>query len=350
MIQTQTHALLAQPVALAAGQGFFRLPALLLAALLFWALAGCASMSSALFHLPAAATATSSAAGLTVREYPLVEQSKDNPTHLGFQDHVQRAVRSQPAWIAAGESDLLANPNSALAPFGFRLESAAEPPFSGYALSYQDTLLRADIARIWPVTVKLGPQGTAQDFLLPFETLAGEKLYASAAGVQPWPGQDGDSTAPVYFGEQIAYAETSGGLVSVYAGPSLLYAMPEQDAAPAPAGSEGSLHAWESGASHWALELDGQVILDGRDLNAAHQYEQVFDFRVLDGEPLYFYVKDGLTHMHYAGGSLPYVYDQVIFHPSGPLQAFNPGSAGSLVWFYALRDGLWYYVEAGRPN
>ena len=26
---------------------------------------------------------------------------------------------------------------------------------------------------------------------------------------------------------------------------------------------------------------------------------------------------------------------------------FNVGGNGTMVWFHALRDGMWYYVEAG---
>jgi hypothetical protein len=29
----------------------------------------------------------------------------------------------------------------------------------------------------------------------------------------------------------------------------------------------------------------------------------------------------------------------------GETSIFNPGSDGHIAWFYALRDGLWYYVE-----
>jgi hypothetical protein len=198
--------------------------------------------------------------------------------------------------------------------------------------------------------MKPAAAGGSRDFLLPFLTLSGEKLVASADGVRPWPGSAGDQarTAPVYYGDQIAYAQTGDGQVSVYAGPSLLYAASGAHGPQAETGTR-NLHTWgsEGPVRHWALEIDGRVVIDGVDINAEHGYEKVFDFRVIDGQPFFFFTQDGITRMHYAGRDLPYRYDAVVHDQQGELQPLNPGSTGRLVWFYALRDGLWHYVEAG---
>jgi hypothetical protein len=299
---------------------------------------------------------SSGAGALEVREYPLVEQSKDNPTHLDFQQHVTAAVAAQrDGWRFPGREEAVSAPNHALQPFGFRLEANSAPPFSGYTLYHHETALHSDIAQFWPVSVRRDASLRSTDFLLPFLTLSGEKLVASAAGIHAWPaqaeaGNGVDSSPPAYYGDQIAYAQTGGGVVSVYAGPSLLYAGSEPDTAQsAQSGSPRALHTWGSAETtkHWALELDQRVLVDGQDLAQAQAVDRAYEFHLLDGQPLYFFDKDGLTRMHYAGSDLPYSYDQIIYQNTGDLAVFNPGSTGRVLWYYALRDGLWYYVEAG---
>jgi dipeptidyl aminopeptidase/acylaminoacyl peptidase len=89
------------------------------------------------------------------------------------------------------------------------------------------------------------------------------------------------------------------------------------------------------------------VVIDGVDLAKQMGAARVYELHVLDGRPIYFYERDGITRMNFDGRDLPYRYDQVVSGNSGELSVFNPGASGRMVWFYALRDGTWYYVEAG---
>ena len=77
-----------------------------------------------------------------------------------------------------------------------------------------------------------------------------------------------------------------------------------------------------------------------------------FGYQILNGEPFYFYVSSdvlpGRIHMHYAGSDLSHSYDRVVHEQQGSTEIFNPGGNGRIAWFYALRDGLWYYVEVGQ--
>lgn len=325
---------------------------------LLWMLAGCAQPSSVPALIPSTGGAAASSPGLSggaveVREYALVEQSKDNPTHLAFQERVPAAVAAQRGgWALPGLEEALAQPNRALADFGFRLQANQSPPFGGYTLYHHGAALQSDIAGFWQVSLKYDPDLESRDFLLPFVTLAGEKLVASASGIYPWNARTGaESSALTYYGEAVAYAQSTGGKASVYAGPSLLYPESEPQANNPRAPSDGAraLITWggPQANQHWALEQDGRVVVDGEDLAARHQAERVYEFRVLDGRPLYFYDKDGLTFMNFDGRDLHYNYDQVVYQNSGDLSVFNPGASGRVMWFYALRDGLWYYVEAG---
>lgn len=319
------------------------------------ALAGCAPAPVQAADPAALIAVTGPAAGeLEVREYALVEQSQDSPTHPGFQQHVQAAVAAERSgWRFPVFEDRLAAPNRALEAFGFRLEENQAPPFSGYTLYHQQSALQADIASFWPVSVRQDAAQRSVDFLLPFVTHAGEKLVASVSGIHAWPaqaaeGQPVELSAPTFYGDQVAYAQTSGGVLSVYAGPSLLYSS-DEPAQPVGPQSARTLHTWGSPPQrHWALELERHIVMDGQDLALARSADRAYQFHLLDGHPLYFYDKDGLTHLNYAGDDLPYHYDQVVRQNTGDLAVFNPGTSGGVLWFYALRDGLWYYVEIGR--
>ncbi len=66
------------------------------------------------------------------------------------------------------------------------------------------------------------------------------------------------------------------------------------------------------------------------------------------GQPFFIYLDNGEARIEYAGSTFPNSYDAIVTGKQGALAIFNPGSNGRMVWFYALRDGLWYYVEAGN--
>lgn len=295
-------------------------PVPFLAICLILVLAGCAPASSALAGVPVTGSAAAdddadggaapavihSNAPLAVHEYALVEQSADNPTYLGFQERVPQAVALQRAgWGFSRGSDTLAEHNRALEPFGFHLETSASAPFSGYTLYHHETPVQHEIARFWPVSL----EQAGADFALPFVTHSGEALVASSGGVQHWSGQAQDGIQG-----RLAYTQTQESQVSLYTGVSAYAGAAE------PAG------------------VDPQ----------AAGYDTVFGEQVIDGQPLYFFTHGGYTRVNFNGKDLPYVYDQVLHENSGELAVYNPGSTGRVAWFYALRDGLWYYVEVGK--
>lgn len=310
---------------------------------------GCAAPPSALFLLPVTGTSNT----FQVHEYAIAEQSKDNPNHLEFQQRVQAEVTAQQAgWHFPSPQDAIKGPNEILNAFGYALETNPSPPFSGYALYHENHLIQRDIANFWPVSISNGME--ERNFLFSFETMNGEKLVANADGIHPWPNNTGNTTRqpesrtpPVYLGNQVAYAESAGGEVSVYAGSGLLYS------ANAGMGKQAqSLQSWTdaSGSQHWGLEVDRHLVIDGIDLNQTHGYDAIFNWQLIDGQPFYFYQKNGAVHLNYAGQDLPYNYDQIVHENTGELTIYNPGSTDHIIWFYALRDGLWYYVEAGLFN
>jgi hypothetical protein len=106
--------------------------------------------------------------------------------------------------------------------------------------------------------------------------------------------------------------------------------------------------SWEG---RWVLEVAGQVVVEGKSLNQQMDYGEIFGWRLLGGEPFYFFEKDGKIGISYAGQPPPVHYEEVIHYQCCEPAAFNLQGNDSMVWFHALRDGTWYYVESGsyRP-
>jgi hypothetical protein len=297
-----------------------------LAVVLCLLLMGCAVPNSDPFTSSIVPVSGKDSGSFQVHEYALVEQSTDNPNHVEFQERAPAAVAAQSiGWPFTRLEDAVQATNQALASFGYRLAANPSPPFSGYALYHNQTLVQRDIARFWPVSLqKANDDNGKSDFLLSFETLNGEKLVASTDGIRPWSGQDQSvgSTPPVYFGDQIVYAESVGSEI----------------------GFSGNL----SDSEIQSLQtLDDDMNVNAHDLNLLEGYDSAFGWQEIAGQPFYFFNRGDLIHLNYAGRDLPYTYDQVVHNNSGKLAIFNPGGTLHIAWFYALRDGVWYYVEAG---
>jgi hypothetical protein len=106
------------------------------------------------------------------------------------------------------------------------------------------------------------------------------------------------------------------------------------------------LHAWNGS---WVLEVNGTLIVDGVNWNQKElAADEIFGFQMLDGQPFFFFVRDGVTGLWYAGEELPVRYAEVIHYRCCEPAMFNQGGNERMVWFYARRDGMWYYTELGK--
>ncbi|MCL4561827.1 MAG: hypothetical protein M1281_14620 [Chloroflexi bacterium] len=114
-----------------------------------------------------------------------------------------------------------------------------------------------------------------------------------------------------------------------------------------PFGASSHIYRLGSYDGHWILEVDGMLVQDGRILNQDLGYTEIFNWSLLDGKPFYFFVKDGQVSISYAGQALPVAYQQVVHRLCCEPAAFNVGSSDQMVWFYALKDEVWNYVEVG---
>lgn len=157
---------------------------------------------------------------------------------------------------------------------------------------------------------------------------------------EPW-----DGTWPALLGDELLTIEgdAEGGGLIVRAGAKDLYHFTPPNSPDAGYRIKGPW-SWQG---HWFLEVDGRVIMDGRDLNEELGYEQTFEWQLVAGPPFYFFQKGGKVGVSYAGQVLPQQYDEVIHYKCCSPTMFNVSGNGQMVVYYALCDGTWYYVEAG---
>ena len=106
-----------------------------------------------------------------------------------------------------------------------------------------------------------------------------------------------------------------------------------------------TLTAWDG---HWVLEVDDHLIMDGQDLGQARDYDAAYGFALVHDQPFYFFEQNGLVHISYGGQTLPNRYDNVFHNQCCEAAIHNVERHGDAVLFHALRDGAWYFVEAGE--
>jgi hypothetical protein len=114
-----------------------------------------------------------------------------------------------------------------------------------------------------------------------------------------------------------------------------------------PAGVDILIKALVSYQNHWALEVAEQVIVDGISIGPQLGFQKVFGLHIIRGQPFYFFQKDGKIGVSYAGNNLPQTYDEVIHYKCCEPALFNPNANDHMVWFWAVKGGDYYYIEAG---
>ncbi len=286
---------------------------------------------------------------LTVEEYPIVSADVDGPGHFEYMERIgDDILAKRQAWRGHATERWLAGTNDALAPFGYRLEPHydAEWDTTFYDL-FRDDETEPMLPRLWHVwPVSVNASGT--DFCLTAENAPNTLpfyLLVQSDGAQPWGAGDNAYLPPVYAGDALATVTFTGYPTltyqvrldgqAVYTGTAVSY------------GADFPLRSLTSWDGLWVLEVDDQLIVDGQDLGQAMDYDGVFGFNLLRGQPFYFFQQGGTIYVSYAGRTLPYTYEAVVHNQCCEPALFNVAANGDMVWFHALKDGVWYYVEAG---
>ncbi len=91
----------------------------------------------------------------------------------------------------------------------------------------------------------------------------------------------------------------------------------------------------------------GDIYKNGKSLNEDNGYEESFDFQILNGEPFYFFSKDGEIGFSYAGVETKLDFDGVSHHLCCSDAANNPRHYPNMVSFNAWKGDDGFYVELG---
>ena len=277
---------------------------------------------------------------LTVEEYPIVAQEVDTPSHFEFNQRVAPAVlEKREAWRTPIPEERVARANDALAQFGYRLAPKGEQDGFLFDLYRGENVVKADIDAVWPISVA----ASGQELALAVETAGGTYLVRRDR-VEPWDPSQHAAIAPVMVGDDLVSVDiaANGKDWDVRRAEQVVYTV--RDKPIVVASPVKGLWSWDG---HWVLEVDGQVIVDGQDLNGELGYDEIFAWQLLDGQPFYFFKQGAQVGVSYAGQTLAPRYDDVVHYECCEPAAFNVTGNGTMVWGYALRDGMWDYIEMG---
>jgi hypothetical protein len=301
---------------------------------------------------PPAPTPTSgapAAASLTIEEHSIIAADVDAPGHLEFLDHVPDEVLARRAtWREFDPEQRASAMNEKLAPFGYRLvaEPNTEWQDTFYDLYRGEELLLSDLWHVWPVTVN--ESGTDFVFVarngpnkLPLNLL----VHNGDVQELDWI-RFVDGVTPVYLGDDLFSVEGIDNYGIQYAVKRddeivYTYTASQQFAGSAPVVR---LLAWEG---HWILETFDGVIVDGESLSEQLGVDEIFHYIIFQGRPLFFFRKNRQIRISYDGEPLPLTYDRVPHYWCCEASMFNIGSNEHILWFYALKDETWFYVEIG---
>lgn len=283
--------------------------------------------------------------GFIVEEYPLVPDAQDSPTHFEFREYVTADILAHRApWREPAPTDALAYTNAVLGRFGYSLAVVPNPgsTYPMFALYHGSTELVGDVTHVWPIAVN----ESGDRFILLLDSMTQTTLIVTQDTVGQYATEHWVWIAPVFVRNYLVEVRSSADFSAfevVRDGSVVLHTY-----TPGGPWVEPPVKALWSWDWHWLLEADGDVILDGNSLRSQLGYAEMFGWQLIDGQPFYFFKQDGRIFMSYAGAVVPgYVYDAVVHYRCCEESMFNISGNDTMVWFYALRDGVWYYVEAG---
>jgi hypothetical protein len=286
------------------------------------------------------------AAGLTIEEHAIVSATVAVPNRFEFLDRIPEDVLARrAAWRGFDTERRLSRLNEALAPFDCRLTAEENAGWQGifYDFYCEDREILSNLRHVWSVSVN--DSGT--DFAFVAENAPNKSttyLLVQKDAVHPllFPDQ-WNYVAPVYRGDQLLTVERlDDGQFAVTQGDEVLYTYRDRGIR-----SDRPIKRLLVDEGDWILEARGEVLVNGESLNQRLDVDEIFHYVILQGQPLFLFERGGEVGVSYGGETLPVVYDEVIHYQCCEPAMFNVASNEHMLWFYALRDGIWHYVEMG---
>ncbi|MGV8027137.1 MAG: hypothetical protein AB2L18_11315 [Anaerolineaceae bacterium] len=278
---------------------------------------------------------------LVVEEYEIVDTGIDSPTHLEFLQRIPSTVTEKRAqWKYITPNRAVQDINTILAKYGYSVEhnpilsSYTYRVFKGYTILLND---------IYPVS-SATENRSQDDFALLVQTVDGTSYLLQKAGVKEWLPGSSISFAPIYYQDELIYPVIASTIQIISESGQMIYetSLPSNPVM-------NPIQTFQSWNGHWILEKEGKLIMDGESLNKELGFNEIFDWQIIRGEPFFFFQneKDGSYSMSYAGQKLEQQYDDIAHYQCCESGAFNPNGNTYMTWFFASRNGKWYYVEVG---
>lgn len=114
---------------------------------------------------------------------------------------------------------------------------------------------------------------------------------------------------------------------------------------------------------HWYMEMEhitgsiegnivrvtanGEIFRSGESLSELFGYDETFGFQVMAGEPFFFFRKGDEYGLNYADEEVMLGFDEIAHYYCCGFSVYNPSRYENMVAFFASKDGVRYYVEAG---
>lgn len=295
---------------------------------------------------------SSDSSDLIVEEYELVDVETDSPTHMEFTQWLTPdMIHKRAVWKNLTPDRAVQDINTVLSKYGYSIEH--EPMLSSYTYRLLENyaILLNDI---YPVGIATENQDQ-DNFALLVQNYEGDSYLLQKSGLQEWqPGRVYTYT-PVYYQNELVYpvihytsqvaSEFGDSTIQIVSESGEVIYETSLPSNPVMA----PIQSFQSWNNHWILEKEGEVIMDGKSLNEEFGFDEIFEWRIIQGEPFFFvYDDESSTYsMVYAGKLLDQSYDDIAHYQCCEPAMFNPDGTGYMTWFYAVRDGKWYYVEAG---
>lgn len=104
------------------------------------------------------------------------------------------------------------------------------------------------------------------------------------------------------------------------------------------------MEKFTSWGNHWVLEAGDFLVQDGEFLNEKFNFEEVFEWGLVQGKPTYFFRKGSRIGLSYGGVFFSLPYQEVAHGMCCGFAANNPYVGKEAISFFGKRDGTWYSV------
>ncbi|HAF61079.1 MAG TPA: hypothetical protein DCK95_02000 [Anaerolineaceae bacterium] len=274
---------------------------------------------------------------LTVEENRITDTDTDSPNHWEFMERLDQAVLSKRShWKNLPPDLAVKDINDVLERYGYSIKhnpimsSYTYRIFKGYTILLENVYPAGNITE----------NSDKSDFTFFLYTNDGVPYLLQEDGLKEW-----HLYAPVLYQDELIYPVIGTSSIQIVTenGDTIFKTSLPSNPVMDP------IQTFQVWNEHWVLEKDGELFIDGNSLNKMLGFHEIFNWQIIQGEPFFFFRKhaDGPYSMMYAGKQLEKEYDTIIHYQCCEPAFFNPDGNNFMVWFYASREGSWYYVEAG---